>query len=482
MYSIKKFFHSVLWFSIGLVLNRIKYIILSIIVWQVGSLNLSLFYVSMYLANEFSLFAGRLTSSSYNHNLKNEKYITDKQKLNAVITASLLATLILGLLSAVIVFLLAYPISLVLKNQSFVYTIRLLSLSIPFLAIINQVMQILFLLTRYKEAVIFFNIVETALILIGAYISFLLLKLDIFTGLGWQVVAIIISAVLSVILLYKTVPEFKLIFSKPKLLQIPLRFSPLVIFNSIFLVILNHADLLIVGYFFGAQLLGNYIALLVAPHLVYAIGVNMFRMFPHTASQFYQEPQKITFFSQRVIEIIIVLSFTLTIFILLYPKETLNDILQIKGNIDATAIRLFSLAFFIRITSWLGGQILMATKHYKENMAINIIFSLLSIPIFLYMIPTYSFLGAATSTLTIVSLEVIVKVFVVYNKPKIYFISDKTLRILFIGGIFYIISLLMRVKFDVFILYFPILFIISLLFFRCINSNDIKIFMRSITK
>lgn len=474
MYTIEKFFSSALWFSFGLVLNRIKYILLSIIVLRLGSTNLAIFYVSFYLINEFSSLANRLVSSSYNRSLRDQSFISSRKNLQAAINSCLQLSFILGLGSAVIIFLLASPIAFLIRDDTFVQTIKLLSLATPFLIITHQIIQVLTVLARYKTAVILHNIIEAASTLVFAYLTVFVFKSGVYAVLVWQVGAIILSSFLAIFLLYRTLPSFHLSL-KP--LPIPARTSTTILFNALFIMLWAQADIFIVGFYFGATKLGNYIALLVAPHLVYAIATNIFGMFLHVASSFYENPKKITFFAQKVTQLAITLATPLTIFLILYPQETLRSILRIHAEVDPLALKIFSLAFLIRIIAWVGGQVLIVARKASLNMKINVNLSLLAIPLLIFVTPRYGFLGIAGVTLGLAVFEVLTKTFLTYLKTGTAFISVKTIKILLVGFGFYIINrFILFFDFEFFLLSFPIAFLVALWLFKCLERNDWVLF------
>ncbi|QQG44337.1 MAG: oligosaccharide flippase family protein [Candidatus Roizmanbacteria bacterium] len=479
MHTIEKFLHSVIWFSLGLVLHRIKYILLSLIVFQLGTTNVAIFYISIYLMTEFSSFANRLTSSSYNRFLRDKRFSFDKEHLNAVINSTLQLSLILGLINALMIFFLADPIANLIKNSSFSQTIKLMSLAVPFLVVTNQVIQILSLLTKYKEAVIFHNIIESLLVLSFAGIALTFFKPSIYTILSWQIAAIIISFIIALGLLYRSLPSFKLNLT---LLAIPIRISSVIFLNSTFILLLNHIDIFIVGALFGSKQLGSYIGLLVAPHLIYAIATNVFGMFIHTADSFFADTKKVTVFSRKVIESILILASLLTLFLLLFPQETLQNILRLHIRIEPLTLKLLSLSFFIRIIAWMAGQILIVTKHSDKNMQINVFISLIAAPLFIFFIPKYGFFGASLSFLLISLCDVLLKTLFVYTKTSVSFISVKAIKILLIGLFFYIINGLVPVNFNFFVIYFPFLFIAVLFLLKGIELEDFILLKHKLNK
>ena len=471
MYNVEKFFSSTLWFSFGLVLNRIKYILLSVIVLRLGSTNLAIFYVSLYLINEFSSFAIRIVSSSYNRFLRDGAFIDKKENLKATVNSSLQLALLFGLAGAVLIFFLAEPIALLIKNNAFVQAIRLLALAVPFLIVKRQITQMLSVLTKYKEAVVLQYILETVIVLSFAYFTVFVLKTDIYTVLGWQVAAIILSCFAALILLYKTMPKFQI--SLRPFLMIPIQTSPIILSNALFIALLSQADILIVGFYLGATRLGNYIALLVAPHLIYTIATNSFGMFLHTATPFYQETKKVTLLAQKVLQYILILAVILTILIIIYPQEMLYSVIQIHTKIDPLALRLFTLAFFIRIIAWLAGQILIVAKKSRENMFINALVAIITLPLVILITPRYGFTGLGFVFLGVFLFETLTKTTLAYQAARIPFVSNKSLKILLIGVVFYILNtFVIQMDFRLFIPYFVFSFLLLLIVFGSLSVDD----------
>lgn len=471
MYTIDTFFHSTLWFSSGVILNRIKFIILSILVLRLGITHLAIFYVSIYLVNELSSFANRLVSSSYNRFLRDKAFTSDKKELFALINSVLQLSLILGLVNAVVVFFLAHPLAYFMKDASFIKTMQLLSMAVPFIVITNQIVIMLSVLTHYKMAVILHNILEAVLMLTFAYLAIFVLGSDVYTSLVWQVFAIILSASIALLLLHKVFSTFR-INVKPAAISV--KTSPVIIFNALAIMLLSHADILIIGFYFGAMTLGAYIATLVGPRLIYTIAMSGFGMFIHTADAFYQDREKVTAFSQKVMELILIFASALTIMLLLYPQETLSNIIRIHVAVDSLTVRVLSMAFFLRVFAWMAGQVLIIRKHSVENMRVNVLLTIMTFLFLLIAAPGYGFLGLAFALLTLSFLELSAKTFLAYTKSKIYFLSNKAFKILLIGIFFSITNgFIIRLDFGLFLFFFPIAFFLTLYIFQCIDKNDL---------
>ena len=467
---------SILWFSFGIVLNRIKYILLSIMIFRLGLTNLAIFYVSVYFVNEFSSFANRLVSSSYNRFLRNQSFISNEKNLHAAINSSLQLSFILGLASLLVVFFLAKPIALLIRNDSFVQTIQLFSLAVPFIILTNQITQILTLLARFREAVILHYILDAAFVLVSAYIAVFIFKSSLHTVLVWQIIALVLSSLMALFVVHRSVPTFRLSVGFP---QVPIHISSTIFSNALFIMIFSHSDVLVVGYYYGSLVLGKYIALLVAPHIIYAIATNMFAMFLHVADSFYTDIRRVTLFAQRVLQYILLLAIPLTVLLILYPQRVVNDIMKIHVLIDSLALQMLSIAFFMRIIAWVAGQILIIRKKSKENMRINVLLSLIAVPLLILITPIYGFVGVASVLLAIAIFETCIKSILTYKKTGVHFISAKSIKISFIGiCLYFIYSLLLPSDFGLSIFSFPFIFFIALLAFRCIDSDDWAILVR----
>lgn len=439
-------------------------------IFRLGLTNLAIFYVSVYFVNEFSSFANRLVSSSYNRFLRNKSFISNEKNLHAAINSSLQLSFILGLASLLVVFFLAKPIALLIRNDSFVQTIQLFSLAVPFIILTNQIMQILTLLARFREAVILHYILDAAFVLVSAYIAVFIFKSSIHTVLVWQIIALVLSSLMALFVLHRSVPTFRLSVGFP---QVPIHISSTIFSNALFIMIFSHSDVLVVGYYYGALVLGKYIVLLVAPHIIYAIATNMFGMFLHVADSFHSDTRRVTLFAQRTLQYILLLAIPLTVLLMLYPQEIVNNVIQIHMRVDPLTLQLFSIAFFLRIIAWMAGQTLIVCKKSKENMKINVLISIAAIPLLIFITPIYGLVGVASVLLIISILEVLIKSILTYTKTGVNFISAKSIKTLLVGVFFYFIySFVLPLDFGVSILSFPLIFFIALLAFRCIDSAD----------
>lgn len=470
MYTIEKFFHSTFWFGLGLLLNRTKYILLTIIVLPLGLTNVAIFYVSIHLINSLSSFANRLISSSYNRFLRDERFLSDETKLHSILNSSIILSFAIGVGGAFIVFLLAFPLGLLIKEPLLIKTIQLLSLVVPFLVIIRQVMQILSLLARYKEAVLFYNVLEASITLLFGYSAVSIFRSDVYTILAWQVVAMMLSSLFAVYLLHRVIPRFRL---DPNSWHMPAKFSLTIFLNALSLMLFMQVDLLIVGFYFGLLTLGSYIGLLVAPRMIYTSATSIFGMFIHTIASFYNDQRKLTMFSEKVLRLSLIITIPFVLLLLLYPHETVRDILHIHIRIDERALQLLSLAFFIRIGGWLAGQLLVITKHARENMLVNATILLGTIPLLLFATPTYGIVGVSVILLVAASLEVAIKIMLTYIKLRVYFLSTRIIKTLAIGvGLYIIMHFFMAVGFVSFLIFLPLVYTVALILFRCVNLHN----------
>ncbi len=475
MNSLEKFVHSIFWFSVSLFLNRVKYIIMSIIVSRLGLTNLAIFYISLYLVNEFSSFSNRLISSVYNRYLRDPKVIGGSKQLSQVLASVFQSSLLLSVMGGIIIYLLSYPLAALLHNNQYLRSIQLLSIASPFLIMTEQIMQTLLMMTRFREAVMFHNFVEAFVAIAAAFISVVVFHLDVYSVLQWQVGAIVLSLLLALLLAFILLPRFSFSVILPK----PLNLSSIIFFNALFIFLFSHADILLVGFFLGSENLGKYIALLVAPHLIFSLGNIVFKMYLQTADAFREDYVKLKSFTRKVTQYLVITASMFVLFLLLYPTETLNKILFLHINPDLFAIRLLTLAFFLRTIAWIAGQIQIVTKNSGMNMNITILTTLITIVLLAFAIPAYGLRGVAMVLLLSAAAEALVRTFWVYRYSKIYFISRTTLT-LFVLGLFYylLFKFILPLGFTSFLIYFPFLFIIGLIIFGCLDLTDIVVLFK----
>lgn len=474
----RNFFTSVFWFSIGVVLNRIKYILITSIVIQLGLVQMAIFYFSIHYLHQLAVFFNRIISSSYNRFLRDDDFISQKENLMDVIYSSLQLSFIFGIIGGVFVYISAVPIAILFKNELLTPAIVILAIGMPFLIVTGQVIRIMSMLKKFKEAVLFHSFVETFIVVGSAFVSILVFHADFKTVLLWQVYAMITSCLLALCLLFFSVSGFTLFF---RFLPKKATISAVTFNNSLFIFIIDLADLFIVGYFLGIRNLAIYFAMLVAPHLIYQIGTNIFSMYLHTASSFYNDKKRLSLFSQRVMQGIVTILVPLVILFFLYPQEMFSKILYIHTPLDAVAVKLLSLAFFLRTISWMAGQILIVTKKNKENMKIHLILSALAVPLLIIFVPWGGFLAVAVLFCILFALECIIKVFLVYHLSSVYFLSSKSIKTLFLSiFIIFVFTYGFRVDFLAFLLYFPPSFCVLLLLFGCIGKEEFALIKRKI--
>lgn len=471
MFNLEDFSRSVLWFSLGLILNRIKYILLTVIVAALHSSGLSVFYISFFIINEVSSFANRLVSSSYNRFLRDKNYTASPDELNKVINSSLQISLMIGLVSSAVIFMAAEPLAFLIKSDQLASSIKILSLALPFIVLSNQVIQMLTMLTKLREAIIFHYFFETILVLGFAYISISLLGGGMRDVLIWQVGAAVVSAVTAGSILYVVIPRFRL---TAKILPVSFKTNPVILLNGTALLLFSFADVLAVGFFFGYRKLSEYVAILVGPHLIYAMASTVFAMYLQMAYSFKEDIDKLTRFSQKVMQFILILLSLTTLLLMIYPQQTLTNLIHINIGFNSTALVVLSLAFFIRSIGWMAGQILIVSQKSSLNAAINALIYVIAAPLYVVLIQRYGILGAAYLTLFLSTLDFLVKTFFVYSKLKIWFISRQSYKIGATALVSYFIFRYgIRLDFYYFLALYPALFLGILIIIKAIRRKDL---------
>lgn len=464
------FLKSIPWFSIGIILNRAKYIILTGIVLQLGVLSVAIFYLSIHLVNELSIFLNRLISSSYNHYLRDEKFMIENKKRNNLITSYIQTSVLFGIIGGILVFFLAFPISLLLNNSIFVPSLEMLSVSLIFMVILHANMKILSLLKKFKEVVLFQNFIEAILILVGTYISISYFKANLQTVIIWQGISFFFSMLVSYLLLLTLVPKFHFVF---RLFPMGLKISSISFDNGIFILLLRLADLFIIGYFLGVRNLGLYFAFLVIPHLIYQVGTGLCSMFIHTAASFYEDRNRLIHFSQKVTQLIVILLTFGLVILFVYPQESLR-LFFIHAKINYFILGILSLGYFLRVLGWMGGQILIVTKKVTENVSVNIVIPLIGIPLLLVITPRYGLVGVALIALGLSIADALLKMYFTYKKAKVFYVSWQSMKIMLVGVLIFLFSKYVYVSsFFIFLLYFPCAFIILLLLVGGIDRRDL---------
>lgn len=468
--NIEAFRKSVIWFSAGLVLNRIKYFLLSIIVLQMGLNNLAIFYLSIRLVNEFSSSLNRFIGSTFNKFLRDEKFISVPNNLNNVINDSLITSSILGLMGGVIILLLADPIAYLLKNASIAPALSLLSASVPFIVVTNQIVQTLMLRAKFRDVVVFQHILEAIFMISFAYVAIVIIKTNVFIVLLLQVIAFVISLPAALFFLRSTASNWHFKVEPPKL---PLNLSKAAIFTPFSVGLFNLADLLVIGFYLGTITLGIYIAMLVGPMLIFAIATSVFGMFIHAVSPLRQDPQRVKRISAKVLNYIFILATPLTLLFLLYPEKTVSTI-GIHAPIDPQVVRLLSLAFFIKIVAWMAERVLMVARIANLNMLINVFISFSVFALLILTIPQYGLVGASLILAGAALMEAVAKTVLVYKNTQIYFISQKSLKTISLGIIIYVLSqFVIFLSFSLFVPLLILAFLTGIFFVKSLDKNDL---------
>lgn len=471
MYSVNKFFNSALWLSFGLVLDRIKYLIIGILIFKLGPANVAIFYISIHLVNELALFGNRIISSVFNRFFRDETITASSESFNKIANFSLQMALAIGIISALVVYLLAFPISWIIKDLSYVSTIHTLSFAVPFIILTNQILQILLLLTRFRAVVLFSHFIQAVIVLSAYYIAIYFFNIQIYDLMYWQVTVSVAAFAIALLLFHRAVPGFRLDFRYHKLWP---NISSISLKYALGLLAFNFADMLIVGYYFGTIKLGQYMATIFGPHLIFAIATASFSMFIHTALSWSSDIVKVTLLARKTMQFIFVVATPLTLLIVLFPSEIINQLFRIHTHINTLAVQILSVAFFIRLFGWMGSQILILRRKQAISVQISVMLSIMAIPLMLFLAPIYGFVGVALAVLTVSVLESLLKTFILYRIERVYFLSSDTLKMLGLGLIFYLLFRLWSSD-GYFILQgigLPILFLIVLVVTKSLKMSD----------
>ncbi len=472
--NLEAFRSSILWFSLGLVLNRTKYIILSIMVFQMGLTSVVVFYISIRLVTEIGSAINRLIGGNFNRLLRDEAILSDNERYTQTINDSLKIALFLGSLGFFITLLLSGLIAMLLKESQLSNSIRLFSVTIPFTVATNQILLILSMRARFREVVFFQYILETILVLSLAFLTIHVWQAPLYTILFWQVTANIFFLPLSLFFLKKSIPFWHPQIEKPK---IQFNFTFQTLYTPLSVGLINFLDLLIIGYFLGSTGLGLYIAMIVGPHLIFAVCTNMFGMFAHTIANI-KDTKRIQYISQKVLQYILIVATPLTLLLILYPSQTLDKIIQIHAPVDPIVIQLLSLTFYAKIFSWMAERILITLKFSRQNGLINIILSITTLLLLIIVTPRFGIRGVASILLVMAISEVLIKFFLNLRKTQISFISFQSLKVLFLALVIYIVTKSFMFSFFNFLILFAIFYLTGIIFLKIFEKTDLEILLR----
>ncbi|MBU0730978.1 MAG: flippase [Proteobacteria bacterium] len=308
---------------------------------------------------------------------------------------------------------------------------KLLLLSVPFSVLVRVLLGAL----QGAKAIKFRVIIERiATPLLRALIIVAVIIVDrgvTALATGYVIVAIAGSA-LSIYYLTLAIPEF---FAKDKMIIESRKIKNLaatIYFTRICQQVLTKLDIVIIGYFLPAAMVGIYSAasrippLIAVPMVLVNLGFAPIISAMHARSEIEELNLQLKITTKWIITASLPLLFLLVYFA--------PDILRIFGKdfaAGATIMTIICFGFFADSATGSSGYMLMMTNHAKFNLLNSIITGILSVLLNLVLIPRFELIGAAVANTVSILVLQILRLIQLFYLLKIHPYSLDTLKPIF---------------------------------------------------
>lgn len=406
------------------------------------------------------------------------------EKAKAIIKLSGLTVFLFSVLAASIMFYLSDHLAAIFKIPALSWTLKILSLAIPFAALRSYAISIFRVMERAEIKVIFGDIVPNSLRLF-LVVLIILLGLSLYYIVWAYALAVIIS---SVILLIYSFSRVDLKNSKLNIgyLVVVLSFALPLLLQGVLGLIISWTDTLMVGYFMKASDVGLYSsAQPVASLMTVSLASIGFLYFPLVSRLYAGGRVKEAGRTYAVITKWLT-SLTLPIFLIMFffPKAVLWTIYGNKYIKAYEVLRILALGFFIPVMLGPNGLTLLSFGRTKEVTFSSLISAVSNFLLNLIAIPVMGIEGAAVASAVSYSVGSFFVSGLLYKDYKIHPFTKNYLKpavmSVSLTAVIYLIArnfVLKWYSLIVLFILFLIIYFISLLFTRSFDKEDISLLL-----
>lgn len=237
----------------------------------------------------------------------------------------------------------------------------------------------------------------------------------------------IIGAIITVFLFYKLVKKitpirFPRLTSKPqsKITREERKFGNNMLITNTVGLLHSQGDKIVLAYYLSTKELGVYAVVLTILAFVPTVLVSVNAIFTPIISQLFTEEKfdELKFYYQTSAKYIFILTFPLIVFLFLFREPVLN----IFGNEFVEGTTIFSLMLFgqlINNSSGSVGMMLNMTGLEKYSRNISVLMSIVSLIVYIGLIPTFGLIGIGIGKLLVVGGQNLLTLYVLNKKRGI---------------------------------------------------------------
>jgi len=323
-----------------------------------------------------------------------------KEKIKGTIISSLIIASISSIATAILFFFLADFIAIrIFHTEELSRLIKIISIAIPFWIILNMIIAVFRGLQRTREKIYFMDLTSNFL-KVGAFVCIIFLGLSLSYLIFAYTLSIIITFLAAFLYFLKKIPkDIKKV--KPKFDFKPLLFFSLpIVISSVGWYILASANKIMLGILKSDFEVGIYNASdAIAINLSIFLSSSVFIFLPIATSLYAQNKNGLKRYYQVVTKWIFILTFPFIIVILLFPKTVISIIFGGKYILAALSLQLLTLGSSINIATGPNNDTIIVLGKTKMIMFFSLFGAALNICLNYFMIPLFSYDGAAFSAM-----------------------------------------------------------------------------------
>ena len=445
-----------------------------------GILNLAISVVV--IIGTFASFGliGALPVCIPHHHEKNQNDI-----VKSIIRFSLKLVLISSIFIGVVLWILSDIIAVNIFHESnLIVLLKFFAFCFPFLVLPNILHAILRAFGGVKHKVYLYDI-GTPLTKILIFILFIIAGNRLFGAAIAYIGGFIVVLFVSMYLIQKRYfPFLSAEYEKASVGKKLLSFSwPLALTGVTFLFI-SKTDIVLLGYYMSSKDVGIYTAALSITGMLTFVGSAFEWIFLPVISKYFATGQldelKSLFKSSSKWMFLIVLPVFL--FILLFSEEIIRLLFGVEYVEGSLALIILAFGISMNMLTGLTGNMLVGSGHTKLNLLSEIIGGITNISLNIMLIPIYGIIGAAIGTAASYFTRNLSSLAFVYKTTKTHPFKKSHINIIISGIVVLMIVYFIKIQIYSFFIWWIglillgialfALYIVLILFSRCIDEND----------
>lgn len=412
-------------------------------------------------------------------------------KVQLVIQWSFRCAVLASIIIAFLVFLCSDLIANNVFNlPSLSFSLKILSIAIPFSVLISILSSIFRGFKRVKEKVYFLDIIRNILFPI-LLIPVIFLNMSFESGIVAYSLSIIITCFVFIIYYVKKKPISSKFLTKSKNITIGKElfiFSLPLLLVSILYMVLHWTDTLMLGYFTTPDVVGLYNAANPLGRFISISLVAMLFIYTPIVSDLYAKRKDAEMRGSYAIltKWLCAATLPLAMIFVFFPRIVINFVFGSEYLLASTVLQILALGFFINNLLGPNGATLTAMGKTKFLMGATFAAACINIGLNVILIPRYGINGAAIATISALVSINIIRSIKLYSISRIHSLKKNILKPIFLSGILFIFIYIIAKEFlsitfwmlPILFIFFIILYVASLLITKSFDREDIEMLLK----